>query len=76
VQEAAVAPARPPAALLGLEHDHLERRIALPQGERGPEPGESAADDRDVGLDVTLERWRGVAAEACGAGLLQPPNGP
>jgi hypothetical protein len=58
VDEAAVSPARPEAALLCFEHDHRQVRVALLQGQRRPEPGVAAADDRDVGLELALERRR------------------
>src|SRR6185503_18567212 len=74
VAEPAVAPARPAAALVGLEHDHVERRLALLQRERGPEAGVAAADNRDVGVGVTRERRRRLAAEAGLERLLDPPR--
>jgi len=76
VQEAAVPPARAAAALLGLEHDDVERRIALLQRERGPEPCVAAADDRDVGFGVTLEGRRRLPAEPGGERFFQPPDVP
>jgi hypothetical protein len=75
VKEAAVPPARPAAALVRLEHDDVERRIALLQRERRPEPRVAAADDRDVGFGVTVERRRRLAAEPRGERFLQPPDG-
>jgi hypothetical protein len=74
VAEAAVAPARPAAALVGLEHDHVEARLPLLQRERGPETRVATADDRDVGVGVTRERRRGLAAETGGQRLLEPPD--
>jgi hypothetical protein len=53
-----------------LEHDDVERRIALDQRERRPEPGEAAADDRDVGLRVARQR-RGRIDRP---GLFEPPD--
>jgi hypothetical protein len=76
VQEAAVPPARPAAALLGLEHEDVERRIALLQRERSPEARVAAADNRDVCAGVTLERRRRLRAEAGGERLVEPPNPP
>jgi hypothetical protein len=76
VQEAAVPPARAAAARLGLEHDHVESRVALLQGQRGPEPGVAAADDRDVGFGVTFERRRRLTAEPRGECFLEPPDVP
>jgi hypothetical protein len=74
VAEAAVAPARAAAALVGLEHDDVEPGLAFLQRERGPESRVAATDDRDVGLGVTFERWRRLAAEASGQRLFEPPN--
>src|SRR5207249_1316973 len=56
VEEAAVPPARPAAADALLEHRDAQGRVALEQGESGPEPGVAAADDRDVDVDVASER--------------------
>jgi len=74
VTEAAVAPARAAAALVCLEDDDVEPGLAFLQRERGPEPCVAAADDRDVGLGVTLERRRRLAAEAGGQRLFEPPD--
>jgi len=74
VAEAAVAPARSPPAVVGLEDDDVEPGLAFLQGERGPETRVAAADDRDVGLGVTFERRRRIAAEARGERLLEPPD--
>jgi hypothetical protein len=74
VQEAAVAPAGPAAALLGLEHHHAQPRLPLNKSQRRPEPRVATADDRDVGLDVTFQRRRGIAAEAGAKRLVQPPD--
>jgi hypothetical protein len=74
VAEPSVAPARAAAALVGLEDYDVEPGLAFLQRERGPEPRVAAADDRDVGLGVTLERRRGLAVEACGERLLEPPD--
>src|SRR5262249_32539799 len=41
-----------------LDEDDRGRGIELPEEERGPKPGEAAADDRDVRLDVSNERLR------------------
>jgi len=70
VDEAAVAAARAEPALLGLEKDDVEARLALLQRERGPEAGVAAADDRDVGLGVTVERRRGLDR----IGRVEPPD--
>ena len=56
---AAVASARAPAGIVRFQHHGFDAR----PGEvvRGGEPGEAAADDGDVGLDIVLEsRQRGV----------------
>jgi len=52
----------------------VQRGVALDQGKRRPEPGVAAADDRDVGLDVPFQPRRGVAAEARGQRLFEPPD--
>jgi hypothetical protein len=74
VNEAAVPPTRAAAALLRLEQDDVEPRLAVPQCKRRPEARVAAADDRDVCLRVTLERRRGLAAEASGERFLEPPD--
>jgi hypothetical protein len=74
VAEAAVATARPAATLVGLEDDDVEPGLAFLQRERGPETRVAPADDRDVGLGVTFERRRRLAAEARGERLLEPPD--
>jgi hypothetical protein len=74
VTEAAVAPARAAAALVGLQDDDVEPRLAFLQRERGPETRVAAADDRDVGLGLTLERRRRLPAEARGECLFEPPD--
>jgi hypothetical protein len=74
VAKAAVAPAWPAAALVGLEEDDVEPGLAFLQRERGPETRVPAADDRDVGLDVTFERRRRLAAEARAKRFLEPPD--
>jgi hypothetical protein len=76
VAEAAVAPAWPAAALVGLEDDDVEPGLAFLQRERGPETRVSTADDRDVGRGITFERRRRLAAEACGERLFEPPDFP
>src|SRR5437868_2943415 len=75
VQEAAVAAARPGAAAFRLEQDDVRRRVSLLDRERGPQAGEAAADDADVGVDGAFERVGHVVAER-GRRLLQPPRGP
>jgi len=49
---AAVAPRSAPADPLGLEQHHLE--AALGQIERRRDPGETAADDTDIGGNFSL----------------------
>ena len=44
----AVATARAEADVLGLDDEHLQRRVALQQVVGGPQPGVAAADDADV----------------------------
>jgi hypothetical protein len=70
VDEAAVAAARAAPALVRLEEDDVEARVALLQRERRPEPGIAAANDRNVGFGVTLQRRRRLFC----ARLLEPPN--
>ena len=53
---AAVAPRCAEAGDLLLEHDDLERGIALLQVPRRPQAGQAASDDRDVGIRVAGER--------------------
>jgi len=74
VDESAVAAARAAPTLAGLEQDDVERRLALLQGKRRPEPGVAAADDRDVGVGVAVERRRRPSAEPGGERLLDPPG--
>jgi hypothetical protein len=70
VDETAVAAARADPALLGLEENDVETGLALLQRKRGPEAGVAAADDRDVGLRVTVERRRGLD----GICRVEPPD--
>ena len=70
MDEAAVAAARAESALVGLEEDDVETRLARLQRERRPEAGVAAADDRDIGVGVTLERRRRLY----GIRLLEPPD--
>src|SRR5262249_58045713 len=66
----AVAAARPGAADVLLEHDHVERRVLLSQCERRPEAGEAPADDHHVGVRVARKRRRRLDRP----GLLEPPD--
>jgi hypothetical protein len=70
VEEAAVPSARPLAARGRLEEDDPRRRLALADRERRPEPGVAAADDRDVGVGVALERRRRLDRRR----LVEPPG--
>ena len=54
--EAAVAPARAGADALGLEHDDVARGVVGLGVQRGPQPGEAAADDAQVGLGAAVQR--------------------
>jgi hypothetical protein len=53
---------------IALEQDDLPARVILPGEQGGPEAGESAADDDEIGLAIPLERIAGVGR----AGLGQP----
>ena len=70
VAEAAVPAARPPAAELRLEQRDARWIGKRAQRERRPEAREPAADDRDVDLEVAVERRRAVAV----VGVAQPPR--
>ena len=52
----AVPPRRPEPGDLTLEDHDPARRVTAVEVERGPQPGQPRAKDRDVGLDGTLER--------------------
>ena len=49
---AAVAPGRAESGDLLLEHHDGQRRVAFQEVPRRPQSGESAADDRDIGIQV------------------------
>jgi hypothetical protein len=67
-----VAPARALPDAPSLEHRHAEGRLALAQGDGGPQPGVTAADDGDVGLGVADEgRRRRLGKQPR---LLDPPG--
>jgi hypothetical protein len=70
VQEAAVAGARAVAAARRLHHDDTRSRLPLEHGERRPETGQAAADDRDVGLHGLHETRRGLVASR----FVDPPR--
>ena len=53
---AAVAAARAEPDVVTFEDRDAQRRIRRRQRERGPQPGEAAADDRHVDVGVTAER--------------------
>ena len=55
-EEAAVAPARPGAALRRLEDHHARVRLALEHLPRRPHAGVAAADDHDVGVELLGQR--------------------
>ena len=74
MQEPTVSPARPAGADPLLEHRDAQGRLTFAQGERGPEPGVAAADDRDVDLDVARERRRLGRVTLPRERLLQPPG--
>jgi hypothetical protein len=75
VDKAAVAPARAPARGLGLEdHDLALGLLALGQ-QRGPEAGETAADDRQVSVGSAVEgrsvgRTRAIEPERGGGHVV------
>ena len=54
--EAAVAPARTGAADVALQEDDVKRRLALLQCQGGPQAGQAASDDADVGPEVAVQR--------------------
>jgi hypothetical protein len=58
--EAAVSPARPEAADLGLEHDHVAAGVVGLRVERCPEPRVAAPDDAEIGLDRPDQRAGGI----------------
>ena len=70
--ETAVAPARSAAADVLLQDDDAEIGVGLGQEVSGPQPGESAADDHDVGVDIFGQR-RAIGAVLLGQRLTQPP---
>ncbi len=74
VQEAAVAPARPPADDLLLEDRDPQRRVPFAQSERRPETRVAAAHDRDVDLDIAPDGRRLHHLRLLGERLLQPPR--
>jgi hypothetical protein len=51
----AVAPTGAEADVLTVDHDDPQRRIALQQVIRGPQPGETCSHDRHIDIDVTVE---------------------
>src|SRR4051794_41682352 len=54
-REAAVAPAGAEADRLRLQQDDLAARVVGLREERRPEPGEAAADDAEVRLDLAAQ---------------------
>ena len=71
--EAAVAPARPAAADVLLEHDHLQVGLGLGQVVSGPQAGEAAADDDNVCVDVACQGRAGSRRPLGRQCLAQPP---
>ncbi len=67
---ATVAAARAEPDVLGLEHDHCQRGVALGEVVRGPEPGQAGAHHHDVRREPALER-----APAGGRVPPGPPTG-
>src|SRR5205823_5770793 len=70
VQKAAVPSARPLTAQGRLQHGNARRRLELPHCERGPEPCIAAADDRNVDVELGLERRLRLGLRR----LLKPPG--
>ena len=70
--ETAVAPAGAAAADVLLQDHDAQVGVALGEEERGPQAGETAADDHDVGVDVTRQGRAGPAG-IVGEGLAEPP---
>ena len=62
----AVAPRCAESGDLLLQHHDPERGIALLQVPGGPQAGQAAADDRDVGIRVPGERRRAASSEPLG----------
>src|SRR5262249_42882699 len=54
--ESSVASASGPTDSAGVEYNHVTPRRALLRDERGPEPGEPGADDREIGGCRAVER--------------------
>jgi hypothetical protein len=54
--EAAVAPAGAEAGALGLEQDDVAAGVVGLRVQRGPQAGEAAADDAEVGVRAAVER--------------------
>ncbi len=68
--KAAVAPGGPERDVLGLDEEHVARRLALLRDQRRPEAGEPAAHDREVARDVARDGGarlrRGVRVQPVG----------
>ena len=71
--EAAVAPARAGAADVLLDQHHVRGGLQLLEPQRGPEAGEAAADDADIGCRVAFQRRRRGAVVECLAEPVAPP---
>lgn len=54
--EPGVAVGRTERDVLRLDEQDVARRVALLRDQRGPQPGEAAADDRQVALELALHR--------------------
>ena len=70
-EHAAVGPAAAAAADVGLQQDDPQRGLALGELVGGPEAGEAAADDADIGGDVLGQagaRFAGVGPQ----GVVEP----
>ena len=70
VEKAAVPPARSFAAQGCLDHSDPRRRLELPQCKRRPKPGVATPDDRDVDLELAVERRLRLDLRR----LLEPPG--
>ena len=70
-QEPTVAPARATPGDVLLDQGDAEPGLSFRELDRGPQPGEPAADDAHVGHEMLLERRRRLA-RIIGERLLQP----
>src|SRR5262249_36939371 len=65
-----VSPPRPFAAKRRFQYGDARRRLELPNGKRSPQPRVPAADDRDVDVELALERRLRLDLGR----LLEPPG--